>query len=366
MSSSSGSPPPRNPAPFTLRHDGSVPYENRGQLWLDDGDLIIVFHVDATAWKVSTEMLLNRAHKFRKILLDPRAHALGQQIEDCPMLSLLGGEKTAREVQRLLLLIHDQACIPNFRVTESFSVLEDIVRSTANYEAWYLFFDALRPLAYHYQARLAEFVHWDRTHDLPRPISPVHSLNLFSTAHDAFERFGDYRPGADAQTDTLFSLFSAGARLDLSLYMSEADLLAALKGRGVELRSEEMPFYRELVKEHRFTTTELLHDCEMFEDVDIESRHPDHLRCCGDVLRMTLRRLALTLGTPETTQRGAYFLNLIRALHTDSGRASMCEECLDDLDGLIGQTYDRWWRGVSPLIRGDMLEPEMYDDELDA
>ena len=258
------------------------------------------------------------------------------------------------------------SCIPNFRMPEHFSALEDIVRSTANYEAWYLFFDAVRPLAYHYQARFSEFVHWDRAHDFPKPISPVHSLNLFSAAHDAFQRFGGYSPGVDAETDLLFSLFSAGARLDLSLYLTEADLEASAssrpKDRRGRLQEKEMPLYRRLVHEHKLFTSELLHDCEMFEDVDIESRHHDHIRCCGDGMRAMLGRLGSTLGTPETTQRGAYFLDLIRALHSDSGRATMCTECLGDLDGLVNQTYDEWWRAVSPLIR-DM--PDTYLDELD-
>ncbi|VDC00777.1 unnamed protein product [Peniophora sp. CBMAI 1063] len=354
--------PPRR-APFDLRYDGSIPPENRGQLWLEDGDLIIIFQVDATAWKVSSGVLMNRSHRFRTILLNQPAR---QHIEDCPMLALLGNEDTAREVQRLLLLIHDRTCIPNFRKPEHFSALEDIVRSTANYEAWYLFFDAVRPLAYHYQERLSEFVHWDRTHDLARPISPVHSLNLFSTAHDAFQRFGGYTPGADRETDQLFSLFSAGARLDLSLYLSEADLLASSssrpKDRRGRLQEKEMPLYRKLVEEHRLFITELLHDCETFEDAEIESRHHDHIRCCGDGMRTMLSRLVSTLGTPETTRRGAYFLDLIRALHTDSGRASMCPECLGDLDGLVSQTYDQWWRAVSPLIRN---MPDAYFDELD-
>ena len=123
-----------------------------------------------------------------------------------------------------------------------------------------------------------------------------------------------------------------------------------------------MPLYRRLVHEHKLFTSELLHDCEMFEDVDIESRHHDHIRCCGDGMRTMLRRLLSTLGTPEPTHRGAYFLDLIRVLHSDSGRATMCTECLGDLDGLVNQTYDEWWRAVSPLIR-EM--PDTYLDELD-
>ena len=119
------SPPPRNRAPFDLRYDGSVPIENRGQLWLDDGDLIIVFQVDATAWKVSSGILMNRSHRFRTILLNQPAHALKQEIEGCQMLALLCGEDTAREVQRLLLLLHDRT----YAVMVEFSVGSAIMTS---------------------------------------------------------------------------------------------------------------------------------------------------------------------------------------------------------------------------------------------
>lgn len=98
------SPPPRNRAPFDLKPDGSVPLENRGQLWLQDGDLIIV--VDATAWKVSSGVLMNRSHRLRRILLDPRA--LTRHIEECPVLVLVGSKDTVEEIERLLLLVHDR------------------------------------------------------------------------------------------------------------------------------------------------------------------------------------------------------------------------------------------------------------------
>lgn len=256
--------------------------------------------------------------------------------------------------------------MPNFRMTESFSALESIVKTSATFQAWYHFFDALRPLAYHYQTRFEEFITWDRAHDLPSPISPVHSLNFYSLAYDAIERYGSYSPGVDEETDRMFSLLSAGARLDLSLYLSESDLLegvsAGPKSRRVRLREEqELHRYRVLVDEHTLAINALQHDCETFEDADIGSCLHDHLRCCGDKMRMMSRGLAATL---RTTQRGVYFLDFVRALHTDSGRASVCEECLGDLDGLVSQSYDQWWRAVSPLIR-DISLPDTYEDELD-
>ncbi|KAI0320197.1 hypothetical protein OF83DRAFT_1169551 [Amylostereum chailletii] len=327
--------PPR--LPFSLI-DGLIPGPNRGNLWFDDGSLILL--VNATAFKVYAGLLTRESNVFAQLLSSPQWSIMLKNpviVENCPVLDL-HHEPPVEELTQALQYIHTGAGV-ELPAHDDFPALTRVLTLAGAYELKRLYVTTLRIIRQHYASRLRSYAEWDGISGFTRPSNPVHALNF---VHNTLEI--EEKP-CMGSADTRAGLMLVGvlARIDLSLYVSEADALAAREPRraspyapGLESDEDEDTCNR-LRQYHKEFSSALVKVLGEFHTID-ESY------CCN--FQKMYRHLREVMGSFRTKIEGRYFLDLLHAVRTDSDRRLYCEGCLRKLDETVMLLYQHWWDGL--------------------
>ena len=208
-----------------------------------------------------------------------------------------------------------------------------VLHTTTQYRLTQLRDALLNPLVTRYAHRLRAYFTWDAQSAFPAPMNPVHMLN-----------FARQAPIPALVPVTL---------LELSLFVSEADLLAAREPRrrsayapGVLFQGDE-DMCAPLRAHHRTLASGLA--SALWRLVELRAPGPPRHACSfGGFHAEIVAALAQGGSLAETDAR--FGLAMMHAIRTHAGRAAFCAECLAELDVKVMQEYQKWFLGIPPLF----------------
>ncbi|TFY69083.1 hypothetical protein EVG20_g3299 [Dentipellis fragilis] len=313
--------------PFDLR-DGLVPAYNRGDPWFDDGSVILL--AGSKAFKVYRGLITRDSGYFAKLMSSPLAHnVLSAVVEGCSVVRV---DEPPEGVSQALQWIFAGIGTP-LPELDDFSGRAPVLKLANKYDIRQLRTALLTPLLHHYSDRLQLYSDWNGLETLPKPINPVHALN--------FAR------------DTATHSFLPIAALDLSLFVSEAELLAANEPRR---SSPYSPGLAHSIDEEAVALLRVHHKnlrknlAKALSQFD-EGRPLSPRRRCCSFKAFYQHIVEVVDGGPWVSRSdGRYGLDMLRVLKTDGARRSYCDQCLNELDGEAIRLYRQWWEDIPGLL----------------
>ncbi|KAI0034625.1 hypothetical protein K488DRAFT_83808 [Vararia minispora EC-137] len=360
--------PPVQPTYSATTVDGHLDNAERGDPWLNNGNVVIVRHTEFgdRAWRVD-EGAVCEGSEYLKNILSPSGTnrpLLSDTIQSCKVIRVHDEFATADRIEEVLQLLYGKLALPtnNLNDADSCEELLEFLELTAMFGAWSHYFTALRPFFAEYRDRLSAFSVWDGMRDLPSPRnSAIHMLNTTYAAQRLLECYAaEFATEGDQEIHMAMQVMKSGCRLDLSLFIPDDELRRVPEPDPSAAPASQSPDVLSLVDRHQCRGLRDLHHihavrlrCALASFEELNSPPKNHIRCCGEAVNRLFVRLSTVWSRRKGTRTpGTLFLDLVRGLHTDSGRFDVCDYCLNDLDAVLQQAYNEWWMQLSPYIRG--------------